>query len=181
MDYIWDGLWNIDITTRDKNDSIQIEFNHCCTQILIDLVVETGIEVNSISSVTLTPPIISNLEWELFDQGNIGPATSINKNESDMVNLDFKKTAFGFRANYVMIPIKVDSLADMICRFIIDIENEDFDRTYQLNLPVYEHNMESGYAYKYNITLDRDTLFYTDVEVIDWYIIDAASATLSTE
>ena len=181
MDYIWDGLWDIDITTIGNNDTVQIEFNHCCTQILIDLVVDTGIVVNSVPSVSLTPPDITGLEWNLFNQGIIGPATAINSNESDMVNIAFEKTNFGFRSSYIMIPIKVDTITEMLCKFMIAIDNEDFDRTYQLKLPVYENNMESGYSYKYNVALDRDTIFYNGVEITDWYIIDINSDTLVNE
>ncbi len=170
MDYIWDGIWNVDpIGTQD---TITITFKHCCTQMLVDLVVQDDITINSVTSVTISPPDTTSVEWSLFDSGAISPATSINTHNADRVYMGFKKTAFGFRSAYVMLPITVAEKTDILCEFVLTIDNESSNRTYQLEIPVYENAMKAGVAYLYNVTLQRDTLLFDGVDMTDWNVID---------
>lgn len=170
LDYIWCGKWNVDVT--EGNDTITIDFQHCCTQIQVNLVVESGITVNSVTSVSLTPPDLTDISWDMFNQGAIGPSDSINVNTDDMIGMGFKKTAFGFRAAYIMVPIKVNETTDMNCTFVLEIDSEGSNRTFNLNLPVYENDMKAGYSYLYNLTLDKDTVLFSGVDVTDWNVID---------
>lgn len=170
VDYIWDGIYNL--VPIGIQDSLSILFNHCSTQILIDLVVQSGITVNSVSSVSISPPDLLGVEWDLFNSGKIVPATSINTHPNNMVNMGFKKTDFGFLASYILVPICVDKLTNIVCNFSLRIDNENKNRDYKLNLPIYKNELKAGYAYKYHLTLERDTVLFTDVNIVDWHVID---------
>ena len=109
------------------------------------------------------------MTWNLFNNGQIGPTSSI---ASHAENIGFKKTAFGFRAAYIMVPISVKRATYMGCRFELTIDGEIASRSYAVNLPVFNNAMEPGYAYKYGLTLQRDTVLFNSVNIIDWNIID---------
>lgn len=176
IDYLWAGVWNVDIA--HSTDTVNLDFNHCYTQIQVDLVVEDTISVKSVASVMLTPPYIGGVKWDLFNSGAIGPTDSINADKNAMVNMPFKKTAFGFRSSYVMVPISVEEAVYFTCVFEIIIDDEIYNRTYSVNLPVFDNDMKAGYAYKYNLTLQRDTVLYSGVDVVDWNIIDVNGSPL---
>ena len=89
-----------------------------------------------------------------------------------MVDMGFTKTDLGFRAAYVMVPIKVDTITNIICNMVLAVESEGYNRSYQVKLPVYENEMKAGYAYLYNITLEKDTVLFTGVNITDWNVID---------
>ena len=124
LDYVWEGIWNIDVT--DASDTINLVMSHCCTELLVDLVVESSITVDSISSVTITPPILTGIKWSLFNSGTIDYADSINANTSNMVDMGFTKTDHGFRAAYVMVPINFDTIPNLICNNVFAVSREGY-------------------------------------------------------
>lgn len=167
LDYLWCGLW--DAIPTGTSATYDLTFQHCCTQVLIDLVVEEGITVNSVTSVTITPTDTTGMSWSLFNNGTIGPAMSLSDTPAYM---GFKKTAFGFSAAYVMFPIVVSGPTNMSCQFVLNINNEAANRTYALNIPVYQNELQAGYAYSYGVTLQTDTVVFNDANIIDWVTID---------
>ena len=170
-DYVWEGIW--DVTPKsDSTLTYDLDMIHCCAQILIDLVVETGITVNSVSSVSITPPDTSEVIWDMFNSGQIGPASGLyaSSNTDNLMNLGFKKTAFGFRSAGIILPIQ--DTANFYCQFVLNIDNEVADRTYEIEFPIYQYNMQAGYAYKYNLTLENDTVIFNSVGLEEWHIID---------
>ena len=110
--------------------------------------------------------------WDKWDNGQIGPATTLypSTDEDNMMDLGFKKTEFGFRSAGVILPVQ--DTANCYCEFTLNIDNESIARTYEVEFPIYQYNMQSGYAYLYNLTLKRDTVVFNSVGLDEWHIID---------
>lgn len=166
-DYIWWGTE--DVAPLYPVSNYEIDFQHCCTQVVMQIDVESGIEVNDFGYITLTPSDISNVSWNLF-YGTIGPSATISLIPDSAAYVKVNDSTF--LAQMIMAPIRVQNKISMTVSFALRINNEEVTRIYDANLPVYDMNMKPGHSYYYDLLVRTDTVVINEINIVNWVNVD---------
>ncbi|MGL5682148.1 MAG: fimbrillin family protein [Marinifilaceae bacterium] len=167
LDYIWWTTANQVVAPPTTN--INITFQHCCTQVVIDLNVQDGITVDSLYMMGITPTSLNNITWSLYD-GKIGPTNSINNQFSSLsVN---KLTSNNFVGQFTMVPLSEASIEYLKTYFEIHVNNENHTRKYTTPIPILKKQLLPGYSYIYELELELDTVKFNNVTIKDWINVD---------
>lgn len=168
VDYLWWGVG--DVIPEAPVTNYTVDFAHCCTQVVLNLMIQNTITVDSIHYVALTPSAMGNIDWNLYE-GTIGPADAVDENAEKLSYTRVNDSTYA--AQLMTAPLRVPRAADLTATFEIRINGELEPRTYHAPLPVYRNDLLAGYSYRYDLLVKTDTVEFLTVDIIDWVDIDA--------
>ncbi len=165
MDYIWWG--NSDYSVNDTISTISMNMKHCGIQVVVSILAEDSITINSVSGMSITPADVSGCSWNL-KSGTITQATSLTTSTATM---GVASTSSSYVGQIIMLPIKASG--DFTVSFDVTINGESTPRSYSAQLPIYEGNMTAGNSYKYTVKLYESEIVVGGVYIINWVSVTA--------
>lgn len=171
IDYIAWQRSNVVVAGTDQN--ITMNMNHCCTQVVIQMVNSDGVTISALPSMNITPSnITSSNSWNLIT-GEITPATSVNNTAISMGVAKSASTGTTpeiFYGAITMIPLSMTG--NMTATFNITVNG--VSSNFKVELPVYQNNLQAGTAYVYQVKFQNNEItFNNSVNVAKWVIQDA--------
>lgn len=169
VDYLWWTKQNVPIYNSDQ--IIPIVFEHCCTQLSLNLKSGTeNIFINSFNKASITPPL-TNTIWHI-KTGLITPEEQLNTAMAPMV-------ISNMQANQILLPMQmIDSLVTQIN---INVNYETSPRNYQIKIPAPTSGFKAGMRYVYAIELLQDTVRFSSVQIKNWQEVNETGIPLYPE
>lgn len=168
VDYIWCSLPDMAVDKTAVTN--ELNFKHCCTQVLLCLSGAPGVTIMDFPVMQLTPSDPTGCVWNMYT-GLITPATRIS-NAATM--LPVTKANNSFYAQIIMMPL--DLAGRMTTLITVSTSMDTNPVTIRVSLPVYQNQLLPGYTYQYNIILDKTGLHFTGVSLINWIAVDATNS-----
>ncbi len=164
-DYIW---WSdLNYTPTYPSSTITLNFQHCATQVVVYVSPGSGITVDRVSEMTITPSNTSGCTWNLLT-GVITPATSLS---TTVAAMGVAQASGQFVGQVIMLPLKMSG--NMTLKFNALLGGETVARSYSAELPIFENNLEAAHSYKYTVSLYEDKVIINSVNIIDWISVTA--------
>lgn len=158
IDYLWWHNPEQDVMSSQIN--IPIIYLHAATQVVFEVSGSTGITLNRLVSAMITPPE-PGAAMSLFT-GVIAPTSTYGKADKMGIN--------GFLAQYIMLPLKTTSAMSLTLEVMVN--NESSSRTYNVNVPVPNGELQSGDSYLFSAILDGDSVSFSQVSIKNWTEVD---------
>ena len=163
-DYIW---WSESgFVPTYPSSVIQIDYKHCCIQVVV-FVSGEGVTINNISDMKITTSTTNNISWNLFT-GAIGPSQSISTSYTAMGIASIKS---GYAGQIIMLPLKMSG--NLGIQFNAQLDDNNINRAYEANLPIYNNDMIAGRSYHYFLNLVGTVVTVGNVYVDNWVPVTA--------
>lgn len=158
VDYLWASNKLQDVTSTQV--SMPILFEHSATQVVFKISAGDGIKLDKLVSATITPAL-TGATMDMIT-GKITPSTSYAVPANMGMN--------GFTAQYIMLPLKTDTPMTLTLQILADSENTP--RTYSVDVPVPDGELQGGNSYVFSAVIDGNTVTFPNVEVLGWTEVD---------
>lgn len=159
VDYLWWKAENFQIEAPVV--VVPVFYVHSATQIVIQLKAGNGVRLNKLLSTKIYPSA-NGAQMNLLN-GIIPQTDKYAKEPVEMGVSDFV-------AQYTMLPLKTDE--PMTAYFTVLINDELKERTFKVEIKLPAKGLETGHSYLFEALINANTIQFTDVNVIDWIIVD---------
>lgn len=160
IDYLWWNGAQQDVSSSQIN--IPIVFRHCATQVVFDVAAGDGITLNELVLAHISAPQ-QGARMDLAT-GAIPYAASYGSTTGDKMGIN------GFRAQYIMLPLKTTS--PMQASFDVVVNGEASARTYSVEVPVPDGVLVPGDSFRFEAVISASGIELSSVDVTDWVDVD---------
>lgn len=160
IDYLW---WHAASQDVDASQlSVPITFLHRASQVVFEVGAGDGIKLDQLVAAHISAPS-QGAQMDLMT-GVIPPATSYINGAPDKMGIN------GTLAQYIMLPLKTTT--PMHASFTVKVNGESDPRTYTVDVPVPDGELEAGNSYRFAVVIRSGGVTFDSVNVTGWVDVD---------
>ena len=165
VDYIWSDTCNV--TLKDLVNNYNLKFDHSVTQVALEIVISEEIDLVTFEEMFLTPSSRDTITWNLFN-GDMGPSHSVNDTLFQPLTSQLNDTTFYGTFTMPALHLKESSTLKASFKIIMIIDENQYSRAYQTELPIMNDSLKVGYSYHYSLLIRADTILFNSVNIDNW-------------
>lgn len=160
IDYIYSSIINKEIT---QDQDLTLVMTHMCSQVIIDIESANDNTLDSLSAVTIAPPLNTNSLMSLF-------TGKITQSKSLMDYAPLNMNIVGTSCNQILLPLNYSGTLPLT--FTAYFNGSKTGKKYTANIPLVDSQLIAGNSYKYLIEIGESTVTFSNVVITNWVEVD---------